>query len=97
MTSSKRRRRPLEVTSSQRDFAFQRAVPPVLRLDAGVEKPCLVTGYEFAEGIPSAVEALRDQPAIVVAHDLLPGSTLAGHGEFPGPNRKPTVGAIRKL
>ena len=43
--------------------------------DDGVVKPCLVSGYQFTEGVPSAAQAFRDEPAIVVAHNLLPCST----------------------
>ena len=40
--------------------------------DDRVVKPCLISGYQLTEGVLTAAKTFRDEPAIVVAHNLLP-------------------------
>jgi hypothetical protein len=54
----------------------------------GVKKSCLVTGYQLSKGFPSAAQTVRDEPAIVVVHDLLQIPTFRARSEFPEPVQK---------
>jgi hypothetical protein len=53
----------------------------------GIVKPCLVSGYQLAEGVPLAAQTVRDEPAIVVVHD-----SSTGNGRVAGTRSSPRRG-----